>query len=137
MLNSKFFISLNGHISAWLIGERISLLIFTTVSVFLLFYYCNHQMINKTYENGAEYTEEITIELLSLNWVKKLFSVFFILICMSLFTFLIFAFCTMNLSIATMSVDNRIGMLMVIGALTVLCCVLVFHNVVKLFKIEL
>lgn len=124
-----FFSNFNGIISTWVVGERVALLLGTIASFFTLFLYCAHHMMDT---NNC-----IDIHVMSMNWFKKLCLVLIVLIVSSLVVYVVFAFCTMNTNIYKISSDARGSMILITYFITLVLCGLIFHNVIKLFKIEL
>ena len=130
---SIYIVSLNFNVSNWSATDRAVFLLYFIISFFLIMFYCRNHMIPGEY--GRD--EEKKISFLSVNWFKKLASVFFIYSITFLISFFVLSFCRFSFEFNKIDYFGRWMFVLLTSFATIGVFTLVYNNVIKLFKIEI
>nr|QBM02740.1 hypothetical protein [uncultured archaeon] len=130
------FFALNYNLIFWSTPSRFMFLIISLIGTALTYFYCSYQ-VSMRYDTENKRYNEIEIKSLTINWFKKLLSIF-VFYFFTVFGFsLIIIFCTMSIDITKMSDGERaiMGLFFYIG--TIIFCLLAYNNNLKfILKIE-
>ena len=131
-----YFIYLNFKLFSWNTGDRVAFLVLSIFNFSLISPYCRFH--NSDINDASGDTIYLKIQYLSLNWFKRLFSIFIIFFLSFLFISLIIGFCSLDFNVFNITnvKAERTSVLIPLYVITILTCVLSSNNVIKLFKIE-